>query len=121
MPNDLTKDAYYESYGLVEATLIAEREYFKSAGTNFQLKPSARAAAIATSATINSKLLVLQSQFSAFVAQSGAAGVQPPSQAMLQQSLELSAELASELKKAVSGSAVLSIVTNFFQKWTALA
>ena len=121
MPNDLTKDTYYESYGLVEAALIAEREYFKSAGTNFQLKPSERAAAIATSATINSKLLVLQSQFSAFVAQHEAAGVQPPSQAMLKRSLKLSAELASELKKAVTGSAVLSIVTNFFQKWTALA
>ena len=116
MPNTLTKDAYYESYGLV-----AEREYFKSAGTNFQLKPSERAAAIATSATINSKLLVLQSQFSAFVARYDSAGVQPPSQAMLQQSLKLSAELASELKGAVTGSAVLSIVTNFFQKWTVLA
>lgn len=120
MPTHLTKDAYYESYGLVEATLIAEREYFKSAGTNFQLKPSERAAAIAASVNINSKLLVLQSTFSAFEAKYGRTGVQPPSQAMLNRSLKLSAALASDLKKAVTGSAVLGIVRIFFEKWTTL-
>lgn len=117
---DLTKDSYYESFGLAESTLIAEREYFKSAGTNFQLKPSERAAAIATAASINSKLLLLQTQFDVFVAKYEVAAAQPPSQEMLRRSLELSAELAEETKKAIKGSAVLAIVTNFLQKWTAL-
>lgn len=119
--NDLTKDAYYESYGLAETTLISEREYFKSSGTNFQLKPSERAAAIAVAASINSKLLILQAQFDVFVAKYEAEGAEPPSQSMLQRSLDLSAQLAKETKNAVKGSASLAIITDFLQKWTALA
>ena len=116
----LKNDAYYQSYGLAEDSLIAEREYFKSVASNFSLTPAERAGAVAVAAGINSKLLVLQAQFDAFVAKYEGPGVNPPSQAMLQRSSDLSAALAKDLKAAVAGTAVLSIVNDFFKKWTSL-
>lgn len=119
-PADLTKDTYYQSYGLAEDALIAEREYFKSIAKNFSLTAAERAAAVAVAAGINSKLQVLQAKFDAFVAKYEGPGVKPPPQSMLQRSAELSTALAKDLQAAVEGTAVLTIVNDFFKKWTAL-
>lgn len=116
----LTKDTYYQSYGLAEDTLIAERNYFKSIAANFSLMPAERAEAVAVASGINSKLLALQAQFDAFVAKHEGPGVSPPSQSMLQRSADLSSALAKDLKAEAIGSAVLTIVNEFFTNWKKL-
>jgi hypothetical protein len=116
----ITKDGYFEAYGLAEDTLLAEREYFKSKARNYSLSPAERAGAVAVAAAINSKLMVLQAQYDAFSAQYDGEDVDPPPQKMLQRSADLAAALARDLTSAVQGTAVLDIINDFFKKWTML-
>lgn len=88
---------------------------------DLRLDESERAAAAAAFLDLSQQIADMDSTHTALKAKIAAGGVNPPSQALVDKSLQLATDLGKVIAKAKKAEAILAAATQLVDAWTALA